>query len=201
MPVIKGNISWISSYTTKSGKRRIFRCSGCEGTFSENRNTVFFDLKSPEEKLIIALKMSLVRVSLSSISFVLGVKKETVLTWLDRASRKPMMDISAFGSVMHQDFILFWLPLSDHRHSKLRWPLLKWQHGSFWEYPFSLAMVLAVISRRWSNILPYIKTFARTGRKDPPKNPVKEPHPELVYCQVVKEKKVEPNKLRQWLQA
>jgi hypothetical protein len=34
-----------------------------------------------------------------------------------------------------------------------------------------------------------IKTFVRTGKRGRPKNPVVEPHPELVYGQVVKEKK------------
>lgn len=34
-----------------------------------------------------------------------------------------------------------------------------------------------------------IKTFPRTGKKGCPKNPIKEPHPDLVYGQVVKERK------------
>lgn len=34
-----------------------------------------------------------------------------------------------------------------------------------------------------------IKTFPKTGLQGRPKNPIKEPHPELVYGQVVKEKK------------
>jgi IS1 family transposase len=34
-----------------------------------------------------------------------------------------------------------------------------------------------------------IKTFARTGKRGRPRNPVVEPHPDLVYGQVVKEKK------------
>lgn len=33
-----------------------------------------------------------------------------------------------------------------------------------------------------------IRAFARTGKKGRPRNPVMEPHPELVYAQVVKEK-------------
>jgi IS1 family transposase len=32
------------------------------------------------------------------------------------------------------------------------------------------------------------KTFARTGKRGRPKNPVKEPHPDLAYAQLVKEK-------------
>lgn len=34
-----------------------------------------------------------------------------------------------------------------------------------------------------------VRTFARTGKRGRPKDPVKEPHPDLVYAQVVKEKK------------
>lgn len=56
--------------------------------FSETRDTGLFDLRTPEEKVMMALKMILVRVSLSNISFVLGVKEETVLRWLERAAQK-----------------------------------------------------------------------------------------------------------------
>ncbi|MBW2163904.1 MAG: hypothetical protein JRF43_05560, partial [Deltaproteobacteria bacterium] len=73
---------------TKSGKRRIFQCKNCGETFSETRDTVFFDLRTPEEKVMMALKMILVQVSLSGISFVLGIKEETILNWLDRAFQK-----------------------------------------------------------------------------------------------------------------
>ena len=73
---------------TQSGKRRIFCCSKCARPFSETRDTVFFDLRTPEEKVMMALKMLLVKVALSDISFVLGVTEETVLAWLRRAAQK-----------------------------------------------------------------------------------------------------------------
>ena len=47
--------------STQSGKRRIFRCGACEKPFSETRDTVFFDLRTPEERVIMALKMLLVK--------------------------------------------------------------------------------------------------------------------------------------------
>jgi hypothetical protein len=84
----RGNMSAISTYMTQSGKRRIFCCSKCERPFSETRDTVFFDLRTPEEKVMMALKMLLVKVALSDISFVLGVPEETVLEWLRRAAQK-----------------------------------------------------------------------------------------------------------------
>ena len=84
----KGNVSAISTYMTQSGKRRILYCSQCEQSFSETRDTVFFDLRTPEEKVMMALKMLLVRVDLTGISFVLGVTEETVLAWLRRAAHQ-----------------------------------------------------------------------------------------------------------------
>src|SRR5207302_8239145 len=67
----RGNISALSMYMTQSGKRRIFCCSKCERPFSEPRDTVFFDLRTPEEKVMMALQMLLVKVELSDISCVL----------------------------------------------------------------------------------------------------------------------------------
>lgn len=84
----KGNIKAASTYQTRNGRRRTFQCKTCDEMFSETRDTVFFDLKVPEEKVIMALKMFLVKVSLSNIHFVLGVKEETLLMWLDRAAQK-----------------------------------------------------------------------------------------------------------------
>jgi transposase-like protein len=84
----RGNMSAIATSLTQSGKRRIFRCDQCEGTFSETRDTVFFDLRTPEEKVMMALKMLLVKVALSDMGFVLGVTEETVLEWLRRAAQK-----------------------------------------------------------------------------------------------------------------
>jgi len=84
----RGNIRSIAPYQTKSGKRRLFACRECQGRFSETRDTVFFDLRTPEQKVMLALKMLLVRVDLSSIAFVLDVTEESVLQWLQRAAHK-----------------------------------------------------------------------------------------------------------------
>ncbi len=84
----KGNIISKSTYDTQSGKRRVFQ-SKCRGhSFAETMDTVFFDLKTSEEKVIMALKMILMQMSLAGICFVLGVKEETILSWLDRAYQK-----------------------------------------------------------------------------------------------------------------
>src|SRR5438128_7094992 len=84
----RGNIRAISTSLTQSGKRRIFQCTKCGTPFCETLDTVFFDLKTPEEKVMMALKMLLVKVDLAGISFVLGVTEDTVLAWLQRAAHK-----------------------------------------------------------------------------------------------------------------
>jgi transposase-like protein len=82
----RGNMSTMSTYLTQSGKRRIFLCNVCDTPFSDTRDPVFFDLRTPEDKVMRALKMLLVKVGLRDIGFVLGVSEETVLIWLERAA-------------------------------------------------------------------------------------------------------------------
>ena len=75
----RGNVKSIATYETQSGKRRIFQCSECGEQFSETRDTVFFDLRTPEEKVMIVLKLLLCKVELTAISFAMGVTEETIL--------------------------------------------------------------------------------------------------------------------------
>jgi len=83
-----GNVRALATSLTQSGKRRILRCHTCETRFSETRETVFFALRTSEEKVMIALKRLLVRVDLAGMCFVLGVTEETVLAWLRRAAHQ-----------------------------------------------------------------------------------------------------------------
>ena len=84
----RGNVKSIATYKTQSGKRRIFQCGECGEQFSETRDTVFFDLRTPEEKVMIVLKLLLCKVELTAISFAIGVTEETILMWLQRAAQK-----------------------------------------------------------------------------------------------------------------
>jgi hypothetical protein len=54
----RGNVRSIATYQTQSGKRRIFDCRLCGEQFSETRQTVFFDLRTPEEKVILVLRVA-----------------------------------------------------------------------------------------------------------------------------------------------
>lgn len=229
----QGNIRSITTYMTRSGKRRIFECTTCGERFSETRDTVFFDLRTPEEKVMMALKMVLVRVSLSNISFVLGVKEATVLQWLERAARKAE-EINAA--------LLRELPVTEVQLDEM-WSFVKRkvseqtaegeqespqeaEDGRQWvwlsyapEFRLILATVVGprtsetavTLIQRTARIVSGVpaffsdgfsaylqaliacyhtlKTFPRTGRPGRPKNPVKEPHPDLVYGQIVKKKR------------
>ena len=228
----RGNISAVSTYMTQSGKRRIFRCSECERPFSETRDTVFFDLRTPEEKVIMALKMLLVKVALCDIGFVLGVTEETVLEWLRRAAQKAH-EINAH--------LLRDLPVTQVQLDEM-WSFIRRKHahqvgpdgestelsedGRQWvwiSFAPELRLILAAFvgPRTFESALQLIqmtaavvlgvpcffsdgfscylsalievyhmlKTFPRTGKPGRPKQPVKEPHPDLVYGQVVKKKR------------
>lgn len=228
----RGNVSSISTYMTQSGKRRIFRCKECGTTFSETRDTVFYDLRTCEEKVMMALKMLLVRVDLAGICFVLGVTEETVLEWLARAAKK---------AEQINEYLLRELPVTEVQLDEM-WNFIKrkrskdstskgestergedgrqWIWTSFapefrlmlaafvgprtFESALSLIQKTAAVVRGvpcffsdgFSTYLPalvdvyhQIKTFPRTGRKGRPKNPVVEPYPDLVYVQIIKEKR------------
>lgn len=227
----RGNIRAISTYLTQSGKRRIFQCTKCHTPFSETRDTVFFNLKTPEEQVMMALKMLLVKVDLAGISFVLGVTEETVLAWLQRAAQK------AHEINVH---LLRDLPVTQVQLDEM-WNFIRRKHaqqagpdgessdlsadGRQWVWisfapEFRLILAAFVGPRTFASALQLIqmtaavvlgvpcffsdgfscylsalievyhtlKTFPRTGKPGRPKQPVKDPHPDLVYGQVVKKK-------------
>jgi transposase-like protein len=84
----RGTIIAQSTYQTQSGRRRIFNCTHCGQQFSETRHTVFYDLRLPEETVMLVLKLCWVAVSLRGISFAVGVQEKTILRWLQRAAEQ-----------------------------------------------------------------------------------------------------------------
>src|SRR4051812_27395335 len=228
----RGNIRAVSTDLTQSGKRRIFQCTKCGTPFSETRDTVFFDLKTPEEKVMMALKMLLVKVALSGIGFVLGVTEATVLEWLRRAAQKAE-EIN--GHLLRE------LPVTQVQLDEM-WNFIRRKHaqqagpdgkssalsedGRQWVWisfapEFRLILAAFVGPRTFASALRLIeltaavvlgvpcffsdgfscylsalidvyytlKTFPRTGKPGRPKQPLKEPHPDLVYGQVIKKKR------------
>jgi len=81
-----GNIVGNGTYQTKSGKVRKYICRSCGRVFCDRTNTAFFDIRTKDEKVLIALKMAIKGMSLRSISEILNVKLDTVRGWLTKAA-------------------------------------------------------------------------------------------------------------------
>jgi len=227
----RGNVRAISTYETKSGKRRVFQCNRCMKSFSETRGTVFYDLRAPEEKVIMALKMMLVRVDLAGICFVLGVTEETVLEWVKKAAKKA----NEINEFLLRNITVTQVQLDEmwnfigRKHSKecgedgesspdsedgRQWLWVSFAPEfrlllAVFVGPRTFESALTVIRRTAAvicgipcffsdgfscylsaliQVYHQIKTFARTGKRGRPKNPVMEPHPQLVYAQIIKKK-------------
>ena len=226
-----GNVSAIATYLTHSGKRRIVRCHTCETRLSETRETVFFDLRTAEDNVMMALKMLLVRVDLTGICFVLGVTEQTVLVWRKRAAEK---------AAEINRHLLRTLPVTQGQLDE-RWHFIERKHAhqcapdgeslpqsadgrqGIWissAPEFRLMLAAFVGPRTYDSAVPLIHMtaavvsgipcffsdgfscsvaalvvvyhqiteFARTGKRGRPRKPVVEPHPDLVYAQVGKQK-------------
>ena len=81
------NIVGNGTYSTKSGKVRKYICQSCSKNFSDRTKTAFYDLRTNEDTIILALKLVLKGVSLRGIAEILEVKLDTVRNWLQRAAK------------------------------------------------------------------------------------------------------------------
>jgi len=82
----QGNIVGNGTYKTKSGRVRKYVCRTCGKVFCDRSNTMFYDLRTSEDKIVLALKLILKGMSQRSIAEVLEVCPKSVSTWLSRAS-------------------------------------------------------------------------------------------------------------------
>ena len=55
----QGNIIGNGTYPTRSGRIRKYICISCRTVFCERTNTVFYDLRTGEDTVLLALKMLL----------------------------------------------------------------------------------------------------------------------------------------------
>jgi len=83
----EGNVIGNGTYKTKNGKVQKYICRSCGRVFCERTNTVFYDLRTEEDKILIALKMIMKGMSLRGVAEVLEVKLDTVRRWLSRAAK------------------------------------------------------------------------------------------------------------------
>lgn len=83
----KGNIVSNGTIKTKQGEdRRKFLCKVCGRSFCSRTATIFYDLRTPEEKVILALKLLVKGMPLRGVADVLEVKLDTVRHWLKVAA-------------------------------------------------------------------------------------------------------------------
>jgi transposase-like protein len=82
----QGNIVGNGTYETKSGRVRKYICRTCGRVFCDRSNTMFYDLRTSEDKVVLALRLILKGMSQRSIAEVLEVCPKSVSTWLSRAS-------------------------------------------------------------------------------------------------------------------
>lgn len=82
----RGNVIGNGTYQTKSGKVRKYICKSCGKVFCDRTNTAFFDLRTKDEKILIALRMIIKGISIRSSAEILGVKRDTVRGWLSKAA-------------------------------------------------------------------------------------------------------------------
>lgn len=83
----QSNIIGNGTYNTRSGKIRKYICLSCGKSFSDRTKTAFYDLRTNEDTVIIALKLVVKGMSLRAIAEVLDVKLDTVRGWLQRAAK------------------------------------------------------------------------------------------------------------------
>lgn len=83
----KGNVTCYGTYTTQSGKVRKYICHECSTTFCDRTNTAFYDLRTDEEKVKLALKMAMRGMSTLGIAEILEVQPSTVGTWISRGAK------------------------------------------------------------------------------------------------------------------
>lgn len=81
-----GSIVSNGTYPTQGGRMHKYICRECGTVFCERQGTAFYDLRSAEDKVILALKLVLQGMSLRAVSNVLGVKLDTVRFWLAKSA-------------------------------------------------------------------------------------------------------------------
>ncbi len=80
------NIGGHGWFTTKSGRRRRYRCKICGGTVSTNTGTAYSGLRCTRREFDQVAAMRVEGVSISATARLTGRSRNTVARWLERAS-------------------------------------------------------------------------------------------------------------------
>lgn len=81
-----------------SDRKVIYLCRACGKTFSETRSTFFFGLRTPRLKVLTALSMIAEGGGIRATGRAMGVDKDTVQRWVERAGEH-VEEVSAYLTV------------------------------------------------------------------------------------------------------
>ena len=80
----QGNLGVTARYGAEN-KRRVLRCTTCNGRFSERKGTPLFDARLPQEKVLAILSHLAEGCGVRKTSRLVGVNKDTVTRYALRA--------------------------------------------------------------------------------------------------------------------
>jgi transposase-like protein len=75
----------IKSGKTEKGVQR-YLCKTCKKSFTETKGTMFYRCRHTEDEIVECMSMLGDRNSLAAIHRIKGIKEETVMKWLEKAS-------------------------------------------------------------------------------------------------------------------
>ena len=75
----KGNIVRNRCYGQQ--RTQLLKCNTCGQSFSENRGTLFFGLRTPKEEVVHTLQILAERGSLRGTARITGHKRDTIASW------------------------------------------------------------------------------------------------------------------------
>ena len=78
----QGNLVSNGTYQTQSGPARRLECRACGERFCSRTGTVFYNLRTAEEQVLLAFKLLVKGLPLRGVAEVLGTKLDTVRAWL-----------------------------------------------------------------------------------------------------------------------
>ncbi len=82
------DVKYHSRYLTRDGMRTVFRCRRCRKTFCDRYGTAFYDLKTPEQKVLHAVHQVMEGASYESVERIEEVHPTSVQRWIERAAEQ-----------------------------------------------------------------------------------------------------------------
>ena len=80
------------------GRTTQYLCRGCGKTFSETKGTFFYRLRTPKEKILMALAMVAEGGGIRATGRAMVVDKDTIQSWVERAGEH-VEEVSAYLTV------------------------------------------------------------------------------------------------------